>query len=104
MINTFPPFYPFGENGPKVILLGETDWSLNSLQAEGDSRSNPGLFFRLNQLGQQFGFKDLLAPSPVDFNTTICLPKDLPISIRDGACGITVRRGCKADGVVLRRG
>ncbi len=99
-------FRPFGEGGPRIVLFGKEtgNWSMNRLQEKGDHISEPGLYSQLSRLGQQYYFQDLLAPSPVHFNTTICGSSDLSTVIQNGAGSVRIFRGCQADGVVLRYG
>ena len=98
-------FQPFGPRGPKVMVFGRpANWSMNRLQKEGDHQSETGLYFRLCRLGEEYHFPQLLAPSPVEFNTKICTLEDLGVRIQNGACSVTIHRGYNADGVLLRHG
>lgn len=96
---------PFGPSGPTVILFGRPfDGSMNRLK--GNHLSDLGLFHILDDLSKNNAhrFKEVLAPSPLEFNARICSVEDLGMHIQNGAGSLIVRRGCNADGAVVRRG
>lgn len=99
-------FSPFGSDGPKVLLFGKEtgDWNTTRFQQEGDHLRIPGLYFRLNELAKNHHFSSIAIPTPTDCNTRICHPDDFIVNIQNGIGSVVLRRGVRADGVVLPHG
>ncbi len=96
-------FKPFGEEGPQIALFGAKtgDWSIDRFQQEGDHLRSPGLYFRFNRLAEENHFLIIAMPTLTDCNTKICNFGDLDVSIQNGAGSVILKRGVRADGVVL---
>lgn len=98
-------FTPFGREGPKVVLCGARtgDWDFSNLQKTGDHKKCHGLLFRLNQLAERYNFPEVLVPTPTDCNCEICHLADFTARIQTEVGQVVLRRGARADGVVLSR-
>lgn len=97
-------FLPFGPSGPKVALFGKQtgDWNLSRFNGSPNLDCS-GLYFRLNQISEEIGFKELYAPLATSCNGLIVLPRDFT---QDNSynLGVNVKRGVEADGTVILQG
>ena len=96
-------FRPFGIEGPKIVLFGEKtgDWNPVCFQEPGDHKRNTGLYFRLDNLSHQYGFRQIAMPTLTDCNTKVCCREDFAVSIQDGFGTVVLERGVRADGMIL---
>jgi len=82
----------------------EEDWTFSNLRTPEDGKEKDSSLRRyLPQIAKEVGFKELLVPSPVDFNARVCWEKELDTRIPMGG-RLTVRRGTNADGCRLQPG
>lgn len=82
----------------------EEDWTTTPLQEPEDGeRVVCSLTRHLPRIAEELGISRILAPSAADFNARICTRKDLKIHIPIGSY-VTLMRGLRADGCLLRRG
>lgn len=96
-------FWPFGGEGPKVVLCGKGtgNWNHSRFQGVGDHSSDTGLYFRLNTLAKNFLVGSIALLSPQECNTKILKSDEFPRHIQDGPCGVLLRKGEMADGMIL---
>ncbi len=82
----------------------EEDWTFSNLRKPEDAKEkNSSLTRNLPVIAKEMGFTELLVPSPVDFNASICWQEDLSVRIPLGG-RLTVKRGINADGCRLQPG
>lgn len=98
----------------RVLAFGRTypgetlpNWSLAPLRDPGVPEEDSAAGRHLPDILQAIGSREILAPSPVDFNAHICARTDLNRVqyLRQGSSlWCILRHGVKADGMVLARG
>lgn len=95
-LTTFGRFYDSVEQ--------EEDWTFTPLQKPADGKTAAcSLTRHLPTIAKELGVRELLVPSPRDFNARVCRQEKLTIRIPVGD-RLVVKRGTKADGCRLLPG
>ena len=89
--------------GPRWQGRQIVDWSLAPFQNAGDTANNPERAERIHAALHEVGVGSYVAPVPTDFNGLVVDRTALNQRISFGP-DVTLMRGIKADGAVVRRG
>jgi hypothetical protein len=87
----------------------EQDWTFKHFQTQGDGEKNKktSIGTYLPRIASALEIREILVPSPVEFNARMCRPEVLvtKIPLKDNGHRVTLKRGAngsgRADGIIL---
>lgn len=99
MVEPTAVFTPF-DGKVQILLFGRPhDWSLRV--HDGEQQPRPDTLNRVMTVRSDYKINEIYAPMPATFNGVVCDPSDLNKPVNETFTAI--RRGCDADGVVIRK-